>query len=78
VTAPCEHDRCITCSDEAVAVTVLRTYDDGLAEVVTEPGHTEHISIALVDAKAGDRVVVHAGEALQVLGDDELTSIEAP
>ncbi|KWX04880.1 hydrogenase assembly protein HupF [Carbonactinospora thermoautotrophica] len=54
---------CVTCSDEAVAVRVTELLDDGLALVDTG----EEISVALVDAKAGDRVLVHAKEAIAVL-----------
>lgn len=57
---------CITCSDTAVPVTVLTLFGDGFAEVVTERG-TEEVSVALVRAKVGDTVLVHAGEAIAVL-----------
>jgi len=62
----CHDDVCITCSDTAVPVTVLTLLGDGLAEVVTERG-TEEVSVALVPAKVGDTVLVHAGEAIAVL-----------
>jgi len=51
----CHDDVCITCSDAAVAVTVLNLLDDGLAEV------------ALVAASVGDTILVHAGEAIAVV-----------
>jgi len=63
----CHDEVCITCSDEAVPVTVARLLDDDLAEVRTARG-VEQISIALVDAGVGDTVLVHAGEAIAVLG----------
>ena len=62
----CHDDVCITCSDTAVAVTVLRLLDDELAVVDTANG-PEEISVALVGADVGDTVLVHAGEAIAVL-----------
>ncbi len=59
----CHAEVCVTCSDEAAAVRVTELLDDGLALVDTG----EEISVALVDAKAGDRVLVHAKEAIAVL-----------
>jgi hydrogenase expression/formation protein HypC len=63
----CHDQVCITCSDEAVSVTVLRLLDDGLALVDTGAGQ-EEVSIALVDAGVGDTVLVHAREAIAVVG----------
>ncbi len=60
----CEGDHCVTCSDEAVAVRVLRLRPGGLADVDTGDGHVEEISVALVDAAVGDTVLVHAKEAI--------------
>ncbi len=60
-------DVCITCSDTAVEVTVLRLLDDGLAVVDTGQGE-EEVSVALVPARAGDRILVHAREAIAVVG----------
>lgn len=65
----CHDGVCVTCSDEAVAVTVLRLLDDGLAIVDTGRG-CEEISVALVAASPGDSVLVHAKEAIAVLGAD--------
>ena len=62
----CHDDVCVTCSDQAIPVTVLALLDDELAEVATENG-TEEVSVALVSAKVGDTVLVHAGEAIAVL-----------
>ena len=62
----CHDDVCITCSDQAVPVTVLALLDDELAEVATANG-TEEVSVALVSAKVGDTVLVHAGEAIALL-----------
>jgi hydrogenase expression/formation protein HypC len=63
----CQHDVCITCSDTAVAVTVVRLLDDGLAIVDTGRGE-EEVSVALVPAAVGDTVLVHAKEAIALVG----------
>jgi hydrogenase expression/formation protein HypC len=60
----CEGDHCVTCSDEAVAVRVVRLYDGDLADVDVGDGRTEEVSVALVDATVGDVVLVHAKEAI--------------
>jgi hydrogenase expression/formation protein HypC len=65
----CHDEVCITCSDQAIAVTVLRLLDDGLAVVDTGAGE-EEVSIALVTAGVGDTILVHAREAIAVVGDD--------
>lgn len=62
----CHDDVCITCSDHALPVTVVRLLDDDLAEVDTGRG-TEEVSVALVAAKVGDTILVHASEAIAVL-----------
>ena len=62
----CHDDVCITCSDSAVPVTVMRLLPDGLAEVETGRGR-EEVSVALVTAAIGDTVLVHAGEAIAVV-----------
>jgi hydrogenase maturation factor len=51
----------------ATEVRVVRLLPDDLALVDTGEGH-EHVSVALVSAAAGDVVLVHAGEAIAVLG----------
>lgn len=65
----CHDDVCITCSDQAIPVTIVRLLDDDLAEVTTEAG-TEEVSVALVTAKVGDTILVHASEAIAVLSGD--------
>jgi hydrogenase expression/formation protein HypC len=66
-TAPhCHGEVCITCSDTAVEVTVLRLEPEGLAVVDTGQGE-EEVSVALVPARPGDRILVHAKEAIAVL-----------
>jgi hydrogenase expression/formation protein HypC len=62
----CHDDVCITCSDAAVQVTVVRLLDDGLAEVDTGQGR-EEVSVALVAAAVGDTILVHAREAIAVV-----------
>ena len=65
--AECSGDVCITCSDTAVEVTVLRLLGDGLAMVDTGQGE-EEVSVALVSAAVGDTILVHAREAIAVVG----------
>jgi hydrogenase expression/formation protein HypC len=63
----CHDEVCITCSDAAVAVTIVRLLDDGLAIVDTGQGE-EEVSVALVSAGVGDTILVHACEAIAVVG----------
>jgi len=63
----CIGDVCITCSDTAVEVTVLRLLEDQMAVVEVGQGE-ETVSVALVSAGVGDTILVHAGEAIAVLG----------
>ena len=62
----CTGDVCITCSDTATAVTVLRLLGDDLAVVDTGAGK-EEVSVALVRAAVGDTILVHASEAIAVI-----------
>lgn len=55
---------CITCSDVAVAVTVVELLGDGMALVDTDADTQEEVSVALVDAAVGDSILVHAREAI--------------
>jgi hydrogenase maturation factor len=64
----CYGDVCITCSDEAVPVTVVELLADGLARVDTGQS-VEEVSVALVDARVGDVILVHAKEAIAVVRD---------
>jgi hydrogenase maturation factor len=66
----CHGEVCITCSDQAVAVRVVEVLPDGLAMVDTGSG-MEEVSIALVSAAVGDEILVHAKEAIAVLGGSE-------
>ncbi|OLT17020.1 hydrogenase assembly protein HupF [Actinomadura sp. CNU-125] len=61
----CHDDVCVTCSDAAVPVRVRELLGDGLALVDTGAGQ-EEVSVALVDARVGDVVLVHAKEAIAV------------
>lgn len=67
VVPECHDDVCITCSDTAVAVTVVRLLEDDMAVVDTGAGQ-EEVSIALVTAGVGDTILVHASEAIAVVG----------
>ena len=62
----CHDEVCITCSDTAVPVTIVRLLDDGLAIVDTGQGE-EEVSVALVSAGVGDSILVHAREAIAVV-----------
>jgi hydrogenase maturation factor len=64
----CPGEACVTCSDAAVAVKIVRLLDDGLAIVATQAGE-EEASVALVAATVGDTVLVHAGEAIAVVAE---------
>jgi hydrogenase expression/formation protein HypC len=63
----CAGEVCITCSDMAVEVRVLRLLEDQMAVVDTGQGE-ETVSVALVSAGVGDTILVHAREAIAVLG----------
>jgi hydrogenase expression/formation protein HypC len=63
----CAGDVCITCSDMAVEVRVVRLLDDAMAVVDTGQG-SETVSVALVTAGVGDTILVHAREAIAVVG----------
>lgn len=64
----CYGDVCITCSDEAVEVTIVELLDDGLARVDTGES-IEEVSVMLVEAEVGARILVHAKEAIVRLED---------
>jgi hydrogenase expression/formation protein HypC len=64
----CRDGTCITCSDAAVQVTVVRLLPDALALVDTGAG-IEEVSVALVTAVVGDTILVHAREAIAVVPD---------
>jgi hydrogenase expression/formation protein HypC len=62
----CYDDVCITCSDQAVQVRVVRLLDDALALVDTGVSQ-EEVSVALIDAQVGDMILVHAKEAIAMI-----------
>lgn len=66
VVPECHDEVCITCSDSAVEVKVLRLLDNERAVVDTGSGE-EEVSVALVPAEVGDTLLVHASEAIGVL-----------
>jgi hydrogenase expression/formation protein HypC len=67
MTGECHGDTCITCSDAAVEVRVVRLLPDEMAVVDTGQGE-EEVSVAFVAAVAGDTILVHAREAIAVVG----------
>ena len=67
----CDGEVCITCSDTAVEVTVVRLLADGLAVVDTGQGE-EEVSVGLANLAAaitspGDTILVHAKDAIAVV-----------
>ncbi len=62
----CHDEVCITCSDSAVQVRVIKLIGDDLAVVDTGSGQ-EEVSVAFVRTQPGDTVLVHAGEAIAVV-----------
>ena len=59
-------ERCLTCSDEAVAARVRSV--DGLEAVIALGTEIERVAIDLVpDARPGDLLLCHAGIALERL-----------
>jgi hydrogenase assembly chaperone HypC/HupF len=66
----CDHDvGCITCADQAVPMQVVDVVTARrLALCEDADGRRESVEIALVEpVHHGDRLLVHAGTALQVL-----------
>ena len=61
----CDGDHCLTCSDEALPVSVVRVdLRDGLA-LVEVSGRQEEVDITLIDGVApGDTLLVHGGVAI--------------
>jgi hydrogenase expression/formation protein HypC len=64
--ADCPAGVCVTCSDQAVPMTVLGLVEPDLA-MAGAGGVAEEVSVALVDAAVGDTVLVHAKEAIAVI-----------
>jgi hydrogenase expression/formation protein HypC len=55
---------------EDVPGTVVRLLDEDMAIVWAEDGRFQEVSVALVTARVGDVVLLHAGEAIAVMSDD--------
>lgn len=66
--APATPEReCLTCADLAITAKVLRLLPDRMALV--EVGEdTELVSVALIRPEVGDAILVHAREAIAVVG----------
>jgi hydrogenase maturation factor len=65
VSAGCETDHCVTCSDEGVAVSVVEARDDGIAVCADAAGAASEVMTDLVGAVTpGDGLLVHAGVAI--------------
>ncbi len=67
----CGSQHCITCGDDGVPMTVVRVDAvRGLALCADKDDRRETVETALVEPVApGDRLLVHAGTALALLGD---------
>jgi hydrogenase expression/formation protein HypC len=71
----CHDGVCITCSDTAVEVTVVELLGQEFALVDTGSSR-EEVSVALVSAGVGDRILVHAKEAIAKLEPAKLEPAE--
>lgn len=61
---------CITCSDEALPVTVVRVDAEAGLALVTVQGVTEEVDITLVEnVTPGDTLLVHGGVAIGHMGE---------
>jgi hydrogenase assembly chaperone HypC/HupF len=73
--ASCELDtegHCITCSDQALPVRVLRVNQESSLALVEVNGTAEEIDVTLVESvRPGDTLLVHGGVAIALL--DEVT-----
>lgn len=65
MSARCDERHCITCGDDGVPMRVVAIdAARGLALCEDDDGARSSVEIALVDAAAGDTLLVHAGTAL--------------
>jgi hydrogenase maturation factor len=62
----CDEDVCITCGDVAVRARVTQLLAGEMALVDAGAG-AEEVSVALVTARVGDVLLVHAKEALAII-----------
>ena len=61
----CDAEHCVTCGDVATPMRVLRIDEArALALCEDEDGGRSSVEVALVDARVGDTVLVHAGTAI--------------
>jgi hydrogenase maturation factor len=63
----CEDGHCITCGDEGLPMKVIGVRADALALCEDDHGAHHTVELALVEARVGDQVLVHAGVALVTL-----------
>jgi hydrogenase maturation factor len=63
-------DGCLTCGDVAVELTVLEVHGAD-ARCCDQEGRFETVALDFVTAEPGDRVLVHAGVALERLAPNE-------
>ncbi len=75
--AGCHDEVCITCSDEGRLGEIVSLQPDGLAQVRT-PSGIKTVDTSLVDARAGDLVLIHAGTALSLVVPQGCEPEEAP
>lgn len=66
----CREEVCVTCADLAVPGTVVCLLEDDMAVVRGDDGLSREVSIALVTARVGDVVLLHADEAIAVMPRD--------
>jgi hydrogenase maturation factor len=65
LTQDCGSEHCITCSDEAIPMSVVEIGTDGIAVCADEDGvRREVITDLVAPIGSGDAVLVHAGVAL--------------
>ena len=61
----CDAGHCVTCGDVATPMRVLRIDEArALALCEDEDGARTSVEVALVDARVGDTLLVHAGTAI--------------
>lgn len=61
-------ERCITCSDEGVVVTVVDLAEDGVTAIVETDVGREEVDISIVSpVEVGSKLLVHASVALTII-----------
>lgn len=61
----CSEEHCITCSDEAIPMVVVRAMQQGQASCCDEAGAEHLVAIDLVEPIVpGEELLVHAGVAI--------------